>query len=509
MFWLCAYFPYLSIEAINRSSPHFNLGENNKAFIESEQDTFPLLASLPLAISDGPEQRQVVCAINRAAFDCGIRIDMTLASAKVLHHDLVVLSRDTVRELRALKRIASFLLQFTPSVAIETDTDRAEIALEISASLTLFGGFDALLARVHQGMRAMRYVARYGAAPTPLAASLLARTSKRSNDVRICASAEALHDTLASISVKHFAWPQETFRSLDTLGLTTVGDVMRQPYAGLRKRFSDSLVHDLDRALGRANDVRRFYELPDTFASQIDFCFEIKDSARLLIPIGELLNELEDFLRARGAGTDEIKIELKQGRSRAQQFEFRSRSALRHAQHWHRLVRDRLETHELMEPVIEIALRTHRIIPLIEESESLLPNEKGTRSDWIALLDRLSSKVGEKNVYRVVVNDDHRPELAWRSESDESERAKQFRLGKIRPTWLLREPKSLIEMQGRPQYNGELILLAGPERIDTGWWDNSPVARDYFVASNPLHEVCWIFRDYRQGKRWYLHGFFS
>ncbi|MGL4229866.1 MAG: Y-family DNA polymerase, partial [Casimicrobium sp.] len=401
-------------------------------------------------MSDGPEQRPIVYAINRAAHECNIRIGMTLASAKVLHHDLIALPRDRTRELRTLKRIANFLLQFTPAVAIEENIDRAGIALEISGSLALFGGFDALLAQVREGVRAMRFVARYGAAPNPMAASLLARAAKRGDDIRVCASTETLQETLAPISVKHFAWPNEAFRALDTLGLATIGDVLRQPYAGLQKRFGDAFVLDLDRALGRANDVRRFYEPPETFASSIDFCFEIKDSDRLLMPISELLIELEGFLRSRGAGVNRIALELKQGRSRSQHFEFHSRAPVREAAHWQRLVRDRIETYELEDPVIEIALRADRIVPLLEENASLLPQEKGTRSDWFTLLDRLASRLGEQNVYRVESIDDHRPELAWRSESNEANRAQAFRFSKARPTWLLREPKSLVEMEGRP-----------------------------------------------------------
>ncbi len=509
MFWLYAYFPYLSIEAINRSSSQRNWAISDSAGKPSENDAFKLIDAVPLVVSDGLAQRPIVYAVNRAAYESSIRIGMTLASAKVLHHDLIALPRDITRELRTLKRIANFLLQFTPSVAIEERIDRAGIALEISGSLALFGGFDALAARVREGMRAMRFVARYGAAPNPLAASLLARAAKRGDEIRACVSVERLRETFAPISVKHFAWPNETFRALDTLGLATIGDVLRQPYAGLQKRFGNAFVHDLDRALGNANEVRCFYEPPDTFASSIDFCFEIKESDRLLVPIEELLIELDGFLRARGAGVNRIALELKQGRARSQHFEFLSRAPVREAAHWLRLVRDRIETYDLEDPVIEIALRADRIVPLIEENASLLPQEKGTRSDWFTLLDRLASRLGEQNVYRIESIDDHRPELAWRSERDEAHRAQTFRLSKTRPTWLLREPKSLIEREGRPQYNGALTLLAGPERIDTGWWDNKPVARDYFIASNPQHEICWVFRDYRQGRRWYLHGFFS
>jgi protein ImuB len=509
MLRLYAYFPYLSIEVVNRPIARNNSAISNEVNHTSENDDFTLIEATPLVVSDGPELRPIVYAVNRAAFECGIRIGMTLASAKVLHHDLIALPRDTTRELRALKRIANFLLQFTPSVAIDEAIDRAGIVIEISGSLTLFGGFDALLARVRDGIRAMRYVARYGAAPTPLAASVLARAAKRRDDARTCFSKGALQDTLAPLSVKHFAWSNATFRALDTLGLATIGDVLRQPYAGLQKRFGHALVHDLDCALGRVNDVWSLYIPPERFESRIDFLFEIKDTDRLLPPIEELLIELEGFLRARGAGATHIALELKQGRSQSQHFEFHSRAPVRNAAHWLRLVCDRIETHELDAPTIEIVLRVERIVPLIEENTSLLPQERGTRSDWFTLLDRLASRLGGENVYRIESIDDHRPELAWRSERDEANKPSSNRASKVRPTWLLREPKSLIEMEGHPQYNGALSLLAGPERIDTGWWDNKPVARDYFVAVNPAREVCWVFRDYRQGHKWYLHGFFS
>jgi protein ImuB len=510
MIWLSIYFPYLSIEAINRSIAQSNWA--NSDLVDKNRDTsVALIETPPLAVVDGPESRPLVYAINKTARNDGIKIGMTLASAKVLQHDLIALPRDTKKELQSMKRIANALLQFTPSVSIVEDVDRASIVAEIAASLTLFGGIDAILQRIQAGIRRMNYVARFGIAPNPLAASLFARATKKTETVMRCLSNDQLATQLSSISVKHFAWPEKTQLALHTLGLATVGDVLRQPRAGLQKRFGDAFILDLDRALGQANDVREYYRPPDTFASNIDFLFEIKDSDQLLIPIHELLIELEGFLGARGAGVTDIHLELKQGRARSQRFDFHTRAPVRNADHWLRLVTDRIETHELDDPVIEISLHANRIVALIEENQSLLPQEKGTGSDWFSLLDRIASRLGEKSVYRIAVHDEHRPEFAWRSDVSDGASQKNVlsRSNKTRPTWLLREPKSLVEMEGRPQYNGALTLLAGPERIDTGWWDNKAVARDYFVATNPHHEICWVFRDYRQGKRWYLHGFFS
>jgi protein ImuB len=52
-------------------------------------------------------------------------------------------------------------------------------------------------------------------------------------------------------------------------------------------------------------------------------------------------------------------------------------------------------------------------------------------------------------------------------------------------------------------------LLAGPERIESGWWDGHDVTRDYFVATNPAEALLWIYRERDREGRWFLHGFFA
>jgi len=56
--------------------------------------------------------------------------------------------------------------------------------------------------------------------------------------------------------------------------------------------------------------------------------------------------------------------------------------------------------------------------------------------------------------------------------------------------------------------------VAGPERIESGWWDfgspsRNPVFRDYFVARNPRGQTLWIYRELAAPRRWFLHGFFA
>ncbi len=78
-----------------------------------------------------------------------------------------------------------------------------------------------------------------------------------------------------------------------------------------------------------------------------------------------------------------------------------------------------------------------------------------------------------------------------------------------RPLWLLHTPRPLGEIAAIPQYEGPLALLAGPERIESGWWDGNDIGRDYFVARNPGESLLWIYRERRDNGGWYLHGFFG
>ena len=67
-----------------------------------------------------------------------------------------------------------------------------------------------------------------------------------------------------------------------------------------------------------------------------------------------------------------------------------------------------------------------------------------------------------------------------------------------RPLWLLEKPRPLGE--------GEFVLLAGPERIESGWWDGAEAQRDYFIARTGESSLAWIYRE--QGG-WFMHGFFA
>jgi protein ImuB len=65
-----------------------------------------------------------------------------------------------------------------------------------------------------------------------------------------------------------------------------------------------------------------------------------------------------------------------------------------------------------------------------------------------------------------------------------------------RPVWLLPDSLPLAERDALPLLDGQpLQLLAGPERIEAGWWDGATAARDYFIALAADGSLVWVWRS--------------
>jgi protein ImuB len=124
----------------------------------------------------------------------------------------------------------------------------------------------------------------------------------------------------------------------------------------------------------------------------------------------------------------------------------------------------------------------------------------------VRLVERLAARLGPGRVFGIALADDHRPERGWKKPPVAARIAFD---GGTRPVWLLQRPQRLVAEAGKPTLQGRLELIAGPERIETGWWDGEPVNRDYFVAANPVGETYWVYRELREPAAWYVHGVFA
>ncbi len=324
----------------------------------------------------------------------------------------------------------------------------------MQGSLRLYGGLEALDERLAAGLLALGFSARRATAPTPRAALWLAR-----------ADGEALE----ALPVEVTGLDVEFFRSL---GVTTVGELLRLPREGLAQRCGAHVAGDLDRALGALPEPRVFFAPPPCFAASLELPAQVSHAEGLLFGARRLLVQLEGLLTARQAGIRGFALKL---------------------------------THaDPPESIVQVGLAspardTERLAQLLRErlSGAMFGDAAGDAEDWARLAERLRARLGHDAVCGLTTHPDHRPEHAWRRVEPGEWDPHEFTAPGPRPAWLL-EPRKLNE--------GECAALAGPERIESGWWDGDEAKRDYFVARLPNASLAWV---YREADEWYLHGLFA
>ncbi|MFT7294229.1 MAG: protein ImuB, partial [Pseudohongiellaceae bacterium] len=54
-----------------------------------------------------------------------------------------------------------------------------------------------------------------------------------------------------------------------------------------------------------------------------------------------------------------------------------------------------------------------------------------------------------------------------------------------------------------------ISIISGPERIETAWWEDHDVRRDYYIAQEGNGSRLWIYHERSGERRWLLHGYFS
>ncbi|TAK66306.1 MAG: DNA polymerase Y family protein [Betaproteobacteria bacterium] len=472
MLWIALHLPRLPLEAFQRGLP----------------------SPEPCAVAE--RQHLLVCDAKAAAR--GLRAGMPVTAALALAPGLRLRERDAAAETEALLGIAAWAMQCTPNVALAFPD---LVLLEVSGSLKLFGGLVKIEVRLRQGLAAMGYGARLAAAPTPRAASWFARAGGQ----RLIADAALLERELSALPLSVLESKDE--ETLSSIGIRSIGELLALPRDGLARRFGQRLLDTLDQALGRLPDPRGFCVLPEKFYAAIELPAEATQAEALLFAAKRLLAQLEGFLAARAAGTRQVLFSLTHRAAPATRIELGMVTACREATHFALLLRERLPQTALPVPVRAIGLEVQAIEPLAHSNQNLFADALREEGNWPRLIERLRARLGAAAVHGMGLRADHRPE---RASVPAEPGAKQLALDfEPRPFWLLERPQGLEENASVPCRDGPLKLLAGPERIESGWWDGADVARDYFIARAANEALLWVYRERSPAGAWYLHGIFS
>ncbi len=417
----------------------------------------------------------------------------------------------------ALAGLAVWGLQFTPRVTVAEEA----VLLEVEGSLRLFGGRRALHARIAAeapalGCRAIAW------APTSLAALACARAGIL-NGLR-----PGLPALLDALPLHALSATQPCRDALAQLGCRTLGDVQRLPRGGLSRRFGKELLAALDRLSGLRAEAHAWVRLPTTFHARLELAFRVDSAPALLAHAHRLLVQLCGWLAARNAGTTAFTLRWTHDAMRAQDagaggaLTVRTAQPMRQVEHLGRLLAEQLARATLAAPVGDIELAADEVAPLAHASGCLVPQPHSEGEALALVLERVAARLGAQRVLRPVLGEDHRPEWAqgWQPAAQALPRQPVAPAQLPQPTFVLSEPLRLTERNHRPLYQGPLMLLAGPHRIEGGWWHRTDgqagqrsyhVVRDYWIALGEHAGVLWVFQQRLAGDdaAWYLHGWFA
>ena len=394
----------------------------------------------------------------------------------------------------ALERLAAWAYQWSSHVSFNVPE---LLWLEFDASRSLFGGRAALLGRIEHGLAQLGCAYCCALAPSPTAAALLTRAPPP----RHVLTRSQLRPRLDPLPLSLLELPEATHSALQSAGLTCIGQVLALPDAALARRFGPEATRYLRRLCCRADDPRPAWRLPDTYGVRYEFEAPIASAGALLFPLQRLLLEFQGYLRARDCAVQRFTLELEHERGAASSLAIGLSAPGREARELLALVRERLAVLELPAPVRALRLQALEFTaPAIVQTD-LFGSDAQRLAQLQLLLDRLQARLGTMNVRGLRTCADYRPEHGWCyvEPAPAVTGTPQQEGGNARPCYLLPEPQPI----GVPAK-----LLAGPERIESGWWDGADAARDYYVARTPEGARLWVFRDLRAGA-WYLHGLWA
>ncbi len=509
------------------------------------------LAALPLdnrpalVLYGSGSRGQRVSACCRAARKRGVIVGMPLAEAQSLWPAASPLLRfepeDQTGDREGLRELAHWCGQFSPKVAIGDGAGEASDCLLLDATGCdyCFGGEEGLAGLAVTALQQHGYwasaaiadtigaawgVAHYGK-PRPGQSAVGARLS-------IIPPREHAH-ALRFLPVEALRLHPGAVEVLHQLKIFRVGQLLELPRAELPSRFGAEMLAGIDRALGVIPETLVFEQLVETLSASWDFEDPIADGRILFQTFDYLLDWLLPKIPEH-QGVQQMFCSLKLIHHDPVCFPVERLHPTRSKQALLELLQLQIERLQLPAEVSAVTLQASSIQPLEFRQNELFGGAGWTDKMEVAgFLERLTSKLGERVVLRPKLEPDAQPELACRYEpwltrgrvaplrgeplqppSDGGD----LESSKLTRPIFLRKPTAIAVPAvcpcGTPEqfiWNGQSHRVQhcwGPERIETGWWRNEDVRRDYYIVETTVGERFWLFRNL-QTQSWFLHGVFA
>ncbi len=460
----------------------------------------------------------IIHAATEVAATRGAKAGARLTDARALDPALVAVPADPEGDAALVRRLARWAGRWSPLVEVDDDGLR----LDITGVAHLFGGERGLGHDVHRRFAEIGLTTRIAIAPTAAAAWALSHYAP-------AIVSENIETSLAALHVSALRLDPDTVRTLERLGLKTIGALIGVPRLALARRFrnSENVAEALDRALGRKPEP-----LTATPSNPIP---------RALVRLEEPATHLEAPSKALERLIPELVRQLEEGHLGARRLSltgFRvdgsiaiasvaTAIASREPKHLARLLADKATTLDPEFGFDAFALTADWTEDLSAAQESLVEEPSGKR-ELARLVDRLTVKLGQKRIRRPQPFESHLPECAsgWVAAVNSSLPPSEWK-GLNRPQRLLDRPEAIDVIYATPEGMPrrfvwrravhDIARSEGPERIAPEWWRQPSNARlrDYYCVEDRQGRRYWIYREGMVGDgrggppSWFIHGLFG
>ncbi len=472
----------------------------------------------------------------------GIEVEQTLGDARAINPGIDSVQHDQHADMQLLKQIARWCERYTPLVAL---SGRDGLFLNITGCAHLFGGEQKMLADVSARLEAQGFQISLAIADTAGAAWAVARygnnpimksnTSAGVEQGETAVRSNPLREALEPMPLNALRLPRDQVAEMARVGFRTIGCIIDLPRAPIAARFGNRVLQRLDQALGNEDEALSPLQPVAKLVAEKRFPEPLVYEEDIQRTIRILADNLALSLEKHGTGMRQCELVLFRVDGEIVSLTVEASNPLRHAKRIADLFDERLASlHDDWEAgfgfdVIRLSvLRSERL----EAKQETLTHDTVTTDTIAHLVDRLSSRLGSRQVLVCETADTHIPERqfalvpAVHHQAQGNAALQQESQVATRPIILLSRPE-LAEVvaevpEGPPirfrwrkaQY--EVARYEGPERIACEWWKDGrgTYSRDYFrIETNDGHRL-WLFRYGLYVRetdipKWYVHGMFG
>jgi protein ImuB len=491
----------------------------------------------------------IILAVTAAAAERGAQPGARLTDARALDPSLSAIPADPAGDSALLQRLARWAERWSPLVEVDGCDG---LRLDISGVAHLFDGEQRLAEDVQTRFASLGLTTQLAIAPTAAAAWALAhftpsprggegdsaklsgvrginanRLSRTPSPYPLPPGERDLVEALAPLHVSALRLYPDTVRTLERLGLKTIGAVMEIPRLALARRFrgAEDVVDALDRAFGRKPEPLTAAPLDPPPRAAIRLQEPATHPEAAAQALERLIAKLVRQLQERHLGARRLTLSGFRVDGSVAEASVATAIASREPKHLERLLADKAAALDPEFGFDAFALQADWTEELDAAQESLVEEPSGER-ELARLVDRLTVKLGPRAVRRPQAHESHLPERAsgWVSAVSLPSLSRE---GNRRPQRLLDRPEAIDVIYATPEGMPrrfvwrravhDIARAEGPQRIAPEWWraPSSARLRDYYRVEDAHGRRYWIYRegligDGRGGlPAWFIHGLFG